>query len=191
MASNKLAITGLLLLAASSFTLAHAAADPSFITAAFASTEGQYYKTAVGAAIAHADRIVVSEHSSDVDSDQESISSYKPVTYREITMTPAQKAMFASNIGAMPPATQDAFPACIFNGHHTIKFYAGQKLTSTMEICFECGQIRWNGSQNNPPWALSSTLKAVIENLGLSPKRDWYALAKSRPATRAQSKMPQ
>lgn len=152
-------------------------------------TAGAPYKARLLAAIANADRIVLNEHSykfDGVDMRDEGANTPQPkpvVTYAEVTMTSAQKARFASMIAAMPAAASGDLPFCIFEGRHSIQFHVKGKLDSTLDICFHCGQLAWNGNdQLVAPDAVVKTLKAVIQDAGLTPVRDWnrYAIEHQR-----------
>ncbi len=58
---------------------------------------------------------------------------------------------------------------------------ANGKLIDSIELCFECVDVEWNGSTATPPWSLYDGLEAFVNSLGLQARRDWLALAaKSR-----------
>lgn len=142
--------------------------------------DGREYITELSDAIQRADRIVVTEHSSQFDAyDVTSGKSLVPeeIVYGTRQLSSQQKALFLSTVEQLDPKTQDAFPACIFESHHTVMFYAGGKLESTMDICFQCGQVKWSATRTTPPWSLYSGLAAFIEGIGFQPERDWAALA--------------
>ena len=152
---------------------------------------GDEYKARLLATIAKADRIVVNEHSYAFDGvdmryDGTNTPQPKPVViYKEVTMTAAQKQRFGSAVSAMPAATTGAVPACIFEGRHTIQFYVKDKLDSALDICFHCGQLEWKGNDNLLfPDAMVGTLKTVIEDMGLTPARDWDRYAIERATER-------
>jgi len=148
------------------------------------SGEGQLYINDLAAAIRAADRIVVSEHSNAYDVlDQETQpqfpENYKPVIYASHELTPDERAGFLKTITQLPPRTQDAFTACVFEPHHTITFYRAGKQTSAMVICFKCGQVNWDGTGKLNPWSLVPGLGKVIASVGMHEKRDWYALVQA------------
>jgi hypothetical protein len=134
-------------------------------------------------AIQSADRIVVSEHTdrNDVHSEEEE-ATYKEVTFATRELSPAQRGEFVSILKGLAPEIQDAFPACVFNPHHTIRFYRGGKLKSAVEICFGCGQVEWDGTGKTPPWALYAGLNQFVSSIGLRTKADWHAAAKDAGA---------
>ena len=164
--------------------LASAGCQPRAETAALAQgddREGRAYITELSNMIRGSDRIVVTEHSFQDDAyDADSGKSLIPndVIYGTRQLTSQQRELFLSTINQLDPKTQDAFPACIFEPHHTIRFYAGDKLKSTMDICFQCGQVEWDATSTTPPWSLYSGLATFIKDVGFQPERDWAALAR-------------
>lgn len=143
--------------------------------------EGREYKAALSAMIKRADKIVVTEHSFQDDLyDEDTGKSLIPneVVYGTRELNQQQKNLFLSTIDGLNPTTQDAFPACIFEPHHTVTFFADGKLISSMEICFQCGQVEWDATKATPPWSLYSGLATFIKAIGFEPERDWTALAK-------------
>jgi hypothetical protein len=146
------------------------------------SREGLQYRDALVKMIRRSDRIVVTEHSDihdafDPERNGDRDPRPKEIVYREITLSSEQRSEFASSIERLDPKTQDAFAACIFSPHHTIDFYSNGRRISVMKICFECSQVEWDGSRVSPPWALYAGLARFIATIGLSPERDWDALA--------------
>ena len=147
--------------------------------------EGRLYIAELAEAIEKADRIVVTEHSIDddildVETQQQRPASYVPVIYVTKELTPTQRANFLDSVRSMPPKTQDAFTACIFEPHHTITFYHAGKPTSAINVCFQCGDIQWDGSRKTQPWSLVPTLGKLITSLGMQEERDWRALAQKK-----------
>jgi hypothetical protein len=148
------------------------------------SGEGQLYINALGEAVQKAEQIVVTEHSdvSDVfDSNPQSLRAekYRPIIYNTHELSSSERADFLNAVKKMEPNTQDAFTACAFEPHHTITFVRQRRAMSTLRVCFQCGQVEWDGSNKTPPWSLIPTLKNMIEKIGMKGKRDWYALAKT------------
>jgi hypothetical protein len=142
---------------------------------------GPEYKQALLALLRRSNRIVVSEHSSEFDLfDSETGESKIPKTiiYGTHELTGAEAEYFNATIQALDTKTQDAFSACVPAVHHTIRFYSGQQLIDTMEICFECSQVLWSGTRATPPWSLYSGLAEVIERVGFTPDRDWPKVAR-------------
>jgi hypothetical protein len=144
------------------------------------SAEGGQYKLDLRKQIQEADEIAVSEHSFQIDFfDPKTLQIRQSgeIVYKRVVLTTAQREFFRSTIDSLDPRTQDMFPACLFQPHHRIDFFAGGKLASSMEICFECGQVEWNRSKSAPPWSLYAGLETFIESIGMQPKQDWMLKA--------------
>jgi hypothetical protein len=148
--------------------------------------DGRNYRDSLLAAIDRADQIVVTEHSSpwdafDIKTHRSRIEG--EYEYGRVTLTDAQKAEFRETIGAVSVATQSWASACIPEFHHTVRFFEGGALKSTLQICFQCSQVEWDAIQGvSPPGAIYDTLEKAISSVGLNPKRDWKRLAGERLA---------
>ncbi len=139
-------------------------------------------------AIASADRIVVSEHSSGwetIKPGSERLEALPQRLYGEVEFDSPAKAWLLDLATAMPDKSLTAFAACVPEYHHTIVFYAHGEPQSTMSICFQCGQVTWDASDDVPPEALIGRLKSVVARAGFRPERDWDAVVRaSAPAQR-------
>jgi hypothetical protein len=148
------------------------------------SGEGRLYITALAEAIQKSDRIVVTEHSN-VDDVLDELTqpqrpkAYHPIVFATHELDPRERVKFLAAVRNMPVKTQDAEPACIFEPHHTITFFREKRQTSVLRVCFQCGQVEWDGSTKMPPWSLVPTLRTLITGLGMKEERDWRALAKT------------
>lgn len=143
--------------------------------------EGLEYKRALLALLLRSNRIVASEHSSEFDLfDAQTGESMIPETiiYGIHEFSEADVKYFIATVQSLDPTTQDAFSACVPVVHHTIRFYSGERLIDTMEICFECSQVLWSGTRATPPWSLYSGLAKVVSHVGFTPDRDWPKVAK-------------
>lgn len=127
-----------------------------------------------------ADRIVVVEHSFRYDTNNSSNSATPPAErrYREAVLTGADKQPFLATLEGIDPYVSDWTTACIFEPHHRFEFYKGKKRTRTLEVCFQCGELQWDGTRNPVPQAFYAGLEPFIESLGMQPERDWQALAR-------------
>jgi len=144
---------------------------------------GRDYITDLTDTIRHADRIVVTEHSSPLDfmtPESTEFPQKDEIVYGTRELTSSQKAHFLRVIEKLDPTTKDAFAACVPVVHHSIHFFAHEKLLSTMDVCFECGDVAWQGSKATPPWSLQSGLAVVVKDIGFQPERDWAALARAQ-----------
>lgn len=147
---------------------------------ASADSSGAEYRNQLAEMIRRSERIVVTEHSYAFDAyDSKAGKSLIPdeVVYGTHELSGGQADFFLDTVNGLDPRTQDAVTACIFEPHHTIRFYAADESVSTMKICFKCAQVEWDGSELDPPWALCTGLAAVVKAAGFSPERDWQALA--------------
>lgn len=146
--------------------------------------EGRAYIKELAAAVGESDRIVVTEHSN-VDDVLDELTQpqrpkdYRPIIYAARELSPLERSKFLIAIRSMAVATQDAEPACIFEPHHTITFFRANRQTSAMRICFQCGQVEWDGSSNTRPWSLVPTLQTLIAGLGMKEERNWRTLART------------
>jgi hypothetical protein len=142
---------------------------------------GQKYQKTLVAMIQRSDKIVVTEHSCEWDTYKtDAFRSLIPkeIVYRTRVLSAAQKASFLSIIEGLNPETKTEYSSCIFEGHHTIQFYSAGRSISTMDICFKCGDVIWPATKVTPPADLISGLAKFIEGIGLSPTRNWPALAR-------------
>ncbi len=146
--------------------------------------DGRKYIDAFAGAMRKSDRIVITEHSNandvlDMTTQPQRPVGYVPRIYMTHELTAGEREKFLASIAAMPARTQDAEPACIFDPHHTIAFFQGEKQTSAMVICFHCAQVEWDGTGAQRPWSLVPTLKPLLLAIGMQVERDWPALAKA------------
>lgn len=141
---------------------------------------GTAYAQYLVSMIVRAERIVISEHSDAYDGVTGKGPAKPIVDYTEHTLTKNQSDLLLGAVLEMDPSAHGAPPVGQFKSRHTMRFYVDGKLLSTMELCFDCGQIRWQGGLDAPyPDAMVATLKKAIRNFGLTTDRDWdkYALA--------------
>jgi hypothetical protein len=137
---------------------------------------GGKYLRDLRAAIENADDITITEHSdkSYYITPDRGLEGYKEQVYAVVKISQSEKRGLIEMVNALDTTTQNAFPACIFDPHHRLAFHSKGKLASTMEVCFECGQIEWDGSTQTPPWAIYRGMKAFVAGIGLHPKADWW-----------------
>lgn len=153
------------------------------------------------AAMARAERIIISEHSfeSDFGSNAAARNTGR-VTYASVELNAQQKtnlrAMIASADELLQAAARVPEPsggyavtACIFDPHHTIFFIRNGKPDGELSICFECSKLAWNDDAGAPQ-ALMGALPAYLEQIGLQPKRDWDAMASQAAAAAAMKRAP-
>lgn len=144
------------------------------------SGEGAAYKRDLIKAIDLADRTVVTEHSNQFDFFDykiRDIIEHEEITYQTVTLSEQDKIKFRQMIKAVPNKMPDAIALCIFDPHHTVSFFDGDKLVSRLDICFVCGAEKWNGTKYSPPQNFNAGLRKFIKEIGLSPDRNWKRLA--------------
>jgi hypothetical protein len=178
--------------------LALGAADKTRVTEPvielFKPGDGALFRNSLVDLIRQSERIVVTEHSDPADSfDAQTMKSRieVPIVYGTRQLTERQRAFFLETIETLNPKTQNSFSACVPVVHHTIDFYSKDVLRDTVRVCFQCNQVMWSGSRATPPGALYSALAKVVEEVGLSPRRDWRALAEQNPAMPRPGTSPQ
>jgi hypothetical protein len=148
--------------------------------------DGRIYRDSLVKALDTAERVVIVEHSDpwDLGPSQVDDSSPAPVEYRRVELDSAQRAFFRKTLLKMNPATQNWASACMPVVHHTVRFETAGRVSGTLRICFQCSQVFWDGARVHPPEAIYGALKAVVQNAGLEPERDWGTLAReARDAT--------
>jgi hypothetical protein len=146
--------------------------------------DGRRYIDALAAAFEKSDRIVVTEHSNAYDvfhqlTQPQFPKDYRPIIFSAHELSPRERANFLAAIRSMAARTQDSVTSCTFEPHHTIAFFRDSRQTSAMRICFQCGQVEWDGSTAMQPWSLIPTLGPLITGLGMKQERDWGTLAKA------------
>lgn len=143
--------------------------------------EGAAYKADLINAIRQSSKIVVTEHSSEMDFIQAGQSAaQKEQVYRSVTLTTRDRENFIAAIEQVSDETQQAFAACVFNPHHTVYFYAQGKLSSKLDVCFECSQQEWKATKHRPPAGIYEGFAQFIKSVKLSPEREWVDLVRQK-----------
>lgn len=160
-------------------------ANEDFITDydAAISAHGSVYKRRLIKRIKESDRITITEHSDRMDFVDESGSlpdQFPFYEYRQLTLTEEQRSGFVASVEEMDGATISGSPACIFEPHHRLEFIGDEEGSSTMIICFRCGQVRWDEVDLVHPEGLFVALGALVDAVGLQAERDWKSLARQR-----------
>lgn len=123
--------------------------------------------------------VKIEEHSSPLDFPDRKWSDSGPEThYGDATLSPEARSSFLKRVEALNPVSYSGYAACLPEFHHTIRFYEGDRLISTMKICFECEIINWDACRLKCPDDFFKVLDLIVTEAGLHPKRDWKALAK-------------
>lgn len=147
-------------------------------------TPWRSYRSDLVKAISEADKIVVSEHSNKLDffNSKDGYPKDTPfILYGSKKLSEEHKKKFLREAKRMKIKVSSAFfSACIFNPHHTIKFFKGDSMQSTMKICFKCGQVSWDiweEGDYEPQKHFMHVLSQTIERVGFQTDRDWMTLA--------------
>ena len=149
------------------------------------SESGRRYIEILATEISAADRIVVTEHSFELDAYDEQLGKSRiaePIIYATLELSATQKRQFSRLASEISPITEDGSLLCIFEPHHSIAFYTSGIETSVMHICFSCGEVRWLKANLIPPAKLDEELSKFILSIGMQPERDWVEMAEARLA---------
>ena len=146
-------------------------------------SDGKPFLDDLSRATREADRVVLIEHSyiydnTDVDIHSKFLPERK---YKEVVLAGAEKDRFLSAVGAIDPYMSMYASACISEPHHRFEFYRNGKRMNTLEVCFQCGQLEWDGTSKGEPKTFYQGLAKFVKSVGLQPDQDWHALAKQVP----------
>ncbi|MBX3741740.1 MAG: hypothetical protein KF712_12160 [Akkermansiaceae bacterium] len=140
------------------------------------------YRDQLADAIRGADtvRIIEQSHPMDFLGPERKAAFRKPRRiYRQADLPPAAASFLESSIRSLDARTEDNRTRCAFLDHHIIQFRNKGNTTSTLRICFQCGDITWDGSDRLPPKQLLGTLRRFLISQGFQPERDWAKLAEA------------
>lgn len=152
---------------------------PDGVNAISVNNNGAKFKQDLERTIANSDRIVVLQHShaSDFKGIVASSSKAPYYSYGSRVLSTGAKADFLSRVSHLSaynsrPSNRE------FEPHHTIKFYSGGRLKSTMLVSFGINEVRWNGSKHVASQDIMRAIGPVVSNAGYRTSRDWNGLAK-------------
>ena len=124
-------------------------------------------------AVRDAERVVVTEHSNRLDRwDRKGKFDGPYVVYSAHELTPEERARLLQAVESADPQASPG-PMCLFTPHHAIELYVDGKRDSTIEICFSCGELRWDAVQAFYPRALLEVFRTSVVAGGLNPTQDW------------------
>lgn len=125
-------------------------------------------------AVRRAERIVVTEHANDYDQTIDLGFSKPDHVYASHELTAAERGRLLRAIeSAAPQATLD--PMCLFSPHHAIEFHTGSRRESRIDVCFTCGQLRWDAVAGLYPDDLLSLFRDLVNAIGMRAEQDWRA----------------
>lgn len=141
-----------------------------------------------------ADKIILTEHSSQVDSvDSERGTSLIPIdiVYKTKTLTNEQSTFLVDLLlkadkeaGARQTADLKPFNTrevgvkpCLFSPHHSISFFLKKRELGQVSIDFDCGKAEWAGSGAEVPGPFISSFYEFWKRAGIEPYENWEKLA--------------
>ena len=146
--------------------------------------ETKKFNLALADAIQGADKVVIKEHSHRVDFFGTPAGIYSPpeYIYAKKELSPGEKVLFLESVRELVGEVDDERTQCLFEAHHTIDFYEGGQLKSSMRISYKCKDIEWNGSSFAASKDVFDALTPALKRAGMNIERDWDAMAKQRYA---------
>lgn len=143
--------------------------------------QGQPFITEVMAALEHADRVVLVEHSFETDFPTTPGPNDPPSrerSYKRVELSEAQVSGLRNRLAAMSPHVASYVSACAYIPHHRLEFFRGKKRIQRMEICLTCGQLEWDGVHTTEPGGFYRTFSDFLKETGFEPDRNWELLAR-------------
>jgi hypothetical protein len=131
-------------------------------------------------ALEKADRILLVEHSCWVDFLSEANATTKEpprYEYRTVDLSESAKTVFIQGVRHLKPKRVAWTSACLFEDHHSIRFYERNMLKSTMKLCFKCSQVSWDGSKAGEPDGFMQVASSIFLAKGFELKKDWQEMA--------------
>lgn len=148
-----------------------------------ADEDARAFKRALLAEIDRSDHIVLVEHSDPVDfGDLGSAPEPREIVHSARALSKMDRNNLRKWTSTLPDATpkRDYVTFCGSTPHHRIEFHRRGKRTSSMEICFECGETTWDGTREKVPPGLQSVASRLVRSMGLQETRPWHQLAMER-----------
>ncbi len=150
------------------------------------------YNQALVEAIQNADKIVIKEHSNQVDffGTIPDYSAAPQYTYARKVLSPGEKILFLEGAKKLKGDKSRGLTNCLFAPHHRIDFYELGQLKSSMKVCYKCNEIKWNGTSYQPSEDVFDAVTPAINRAGMKANRDWDALANQRYQDEIKPKTP-
>ena len=133
-------------------------------------------------AVIEADSIVVTEHSHPSDLDNSLLATRVDIPkyiYKQKKLNFNERTTFVKDVQKLKGRVRST-TRCIFVPHHSIELYKGGKPTSVMEICYDCGEIKWNGSQVKASGDMFDAVTPLLKRSGMKVHRDWHSIAEDK-----------
>lgn len=147
-----------------------------------ANEEAKNYNLALVDAIQNADRIVIKEHSHEVDffGAIPGLDNPPQYSYGLKVLNTGEKILFLENARKLKGEARIVKTICLFVPHHTIDFYEKDVLKSSMQICYKCSDIKWSATTYGASQDVFQALTPLITQAGMQPHRAWDEMAKLR-----------
>lgn len=154
-----------------------------FVPVSYANDRGvtaAAYKQELLDTIKQCDRIEVVEHSHFTDDNSgkygrsvgEMEARVPYYEYGRADLNAQAKAAFLKSASDLGTVQTEGGWRCIYQPHHTIRFYQRGELYSTMEICFTCSQVAWYGDYYAYPVGMMDVLRAAVSSCRFKPEKD-------------------
>jgi len=105
--------------------------------------EASQFNQEFAVAVTEADVVIVREHShaSDLDSSRLNVRTKLPkYTYIKKELNFNDRMTFVEDVKGLQGRARNITTDCLFVPHHSIELYTDGKLSSVMEICYNCGE---------------------------------------------------
>jgi hypothetical protein len=144
--------------------------------------EAEKYKLALVEAIQSSDKIVIREQSNKIDFFEliPDLNNAPQYTYALKELNTGEKILFLASARNLKGGARTMKTDCLFVAHHTIEFYEGGILKSSMEVCYKCSDVKWSASEYDAPQDIFQALTPVITSAGMQTHRPWDEMAKLR-----------
>lgn len=131
---------------------------------------GWSLRSALLSAAADSTSIKVVEHSDPFDPQFEDGREYKEKIYRTVTLSADEVSRLCKAFSLSRDYSGMVHKMCIFSPHHRVEFLRKDGKTTILEICFNCGEIEFDGGrQRIMPVGWPNSLQSFIVSLGMSP----------------------
>jgi len=133
-------------------------------------------------AVTEADTVIVREHShvSDLNSSLTTRTKIPRYTYIEKELNFNERMSFVKDVQKLKGRARNITTVCLFEPHHSIELYRGGKLTSVMQMSYNCGEIKWDGSRGKASGDMFDAVTPLLKRCGMKVHRDWQSKAEDK-----------
>ncbi len=130
---------------------------------------GWMLRSQIREAIDTAKDIVVIEHSDRFDPNRELADKYEERIFKSVKLSAEQVRSLREALPLSFDYSYALKTLCIFSSHHRVEFHGADGQTRSLEICFHCEELTWDGgSQRILPRGWDASLTRYIESLGMT-----------------------